>query len=93
MASFHEHKRECFAAAWAPLTRDTFLSSSWDGTVKIWDFLDASLLRTIWFKEPITHMCADTLSRAHLFVATSVSKPDKKSEFVFPRCCTALSDT
>ncbi|KAK0722235.1 peroxisome biogenesis factor 7 [Lasiosphaeria miniovina] len=34
--SFHEHKREAFSVNWNPITKDTFLSSSWDGTVKIW---------------------------------------------------------
>ena len=33
--NFHEHKREAFAVAWSPITKDTFASSSWDGTVKI----------------------------------------------------------
>lgn len=33
--NFHEHKRETFSVAWNPVTKDTFLSSSWDGTVKI----------------------------------------------------------
>ncbi|KJZ79895.1 hypothetical protein HIM_00609 [Hirsutella minnesotensis 3608] len=34
--NFHEHKRETFSVCWNPVTKDTFLSSSWDGTVKIW---------------------------------------------------------
>ena len=33
--NYHEHKRETFAVCWNPITKDTFLSSSWDGTVKI----------------------------------------------------------
>lgn len=33
--NFHEHKRETFCVCWNPVTKDTFLSSSWDGTVKI----------------------------------------------------------
>jgi WD40 repeat protein len=33
--NFHEHKREAYAVAWSPVTKDTFASSSWDGTVKI----------------------------------------------------------
>ncbi|KAL8399896.1 hypothetical protein RB594_000346 [Gaeumannomyces avenae] len=33
--NFHEHKRETFSVCWNPVTKDTFLSSSWDGTVKI----------------------------------------------------------
>ncbi|KAI6757724.1 hypothetical protein HG531_003549 [Fusarium graminearum] len=34
--NFHEHKRETFSVCWNPITKDTFISSSWDGTVKIW---------------------------------------------------------
>lgn len=33
--NFHEHKRETFSVAWNPITKDSFVSSSWDGTVKI----------------------------------------------------------
>lgn len=33
--NFHEHKRETFSVCWNPVTKDTFVSSSWDGTVKI----------------------------------------------------------
>ena len=33
--NFHEHKREAFSVSWNPITKDTFLSSSWDGTVKL----------------------------------------------------------
>ncbi|KND93191.1 Peroxisomal targeting signal 2 receptor [Tolypocladium ophioglossoides CBS 100239] len=36
VTNFHEHKRETFSVCWSPITKDTFLSSSWDGTVKIW---------------------------------------------------------
>ena len=37
--NFHEHKREAYSVAWSPITKDTFASSSWDGTVKIvWQF-------------------------------------------------------
>lgn len=33
--NFHEHKRETFSVCWSPVTKDSFVSSSWDGTVKI----------------------------------------------------------
>ena len=33
--NFHEHKRETFAVYWNPVTKDSFVSSSWDGTIKI----------------------------------------------------------
>lgn len=32
---YHEHKREAFSVAWNQTAKDTFVSSSWDGTVKI----------------------------------------------------------
>lgn len=34
--NYHEHKRETFSVFWNQTTKDTFASSSWDGTVKIW---------------------------------------------------------
>lgn len=39
--NFHEHKREAFSVNWNPVTKDTFVSSSWDGTVKIVRILDS----------------------------------------------------
>lgn len=33
--NFHEHKRETFSVCWSPVTKDTFVSSSWDGTIKL----------------------------------------------------------
>ncbi|KAG6040976.1 hypothetical protein E4U41_006366 [Claviceps citrina] len=45
--NFHEHKRETFSVCWSPVTKDSFLSSSWDGTVKIWSPTRAHSLRTL----------------------------------------------
>ncbi|KAF1810769.1 WD40 repeat-like protein [Eremomyces bilateralis CBS 781.70] len=36
IASWSEHAREVFSVDWNLINKDTFLSSSWDGTVKIW---------------------------------------------------------
>jgi len=33
--SWQEHRREVYAVAWNLVTKDTFLSSSWDGTIKV----------------------------------------------------------
>lgn len=33
--SWHEHKREVFSVHWNLVSKDTFCSSSWDGTVKV----------------------------------------------------------
>ncbi|KAH8680900.1 peroxisome targeting signal type 2 receptor [Xylariales sp. PMI_506] len=45
--NFHEHKRETFSVAWSPVTKDTFASSSWDGTVKIWSPARKDSLKTL----------------------------------------------
>lgn len=37
IASWHEHSREVFSVHWNLVAKDTFLSSSWDGTIKIWN--------------------------------------------------------
>lgn len=36
IATWHEHAREVFSCAWNLLQKDTFLSSSWDGCVKVY---------------------------------------------------------
>lgn len=33
--SWQEHKREVFSVHWNLVSKDTFASSSWDGTIKI----------------------------------------------------------
>jgi len=35
--NFHEHKQECASVDWNLVTKQTFLTSSWDMTVKLWD--------------------------------------------------------
>ncbi|GAO18137.1 uncharacterized protein UV8b_01207 [Ustilaginoidea virens] len=45
--NFHEHKRETFSVCWNPVSKDTFISSSWDGTVKIWSPTRAHSLKTL----------------------------------------------
>jgi len=36
IASWQEHAREVFAVNWNLVSKDRFVSSSWDGTVKVW---------------------------------------------------------
>jgi len=54
--NFHEHKKECFSVSWNPVTKDSFLSSSWDGTVKIWSPTRNHSLKTL----PIGNCTYDT---------------------------------
>ncbi|GAB2301211.1 peroxisomal targeting signal 2 receptor [Dionaea muscipula] len=44
--SLHEHSREVHSADWNPSRRDSFLSSSWDDTVKLWTTDRPASLRT-----------------------------------------------
>jgi len=45
--NFHEHKREAFSIFWNPIAKDTFISSSWDGTVKVWSPTRTASLNTL----------------------------------------------
>ncbi|KAK7332043.1 hypothetical protein VNO80_28790 [Phaseolus coccineus] len=47
--SFQEHTREVHSADYNPVRRDSFLSSSWDDTVKLWTLDRPTSVRT--FKE------------------------------------------
>lgn len=35
IANFAEHMREVYAVHWNLVTKDTFVSGSWDGTLKV----------------------------------------------------------
>jgi peroxin-7 len=37
IAAWSEHAREVFSVQWNLTTKETFLSSSWDGTIKVWN--------------------------------------------------------
>ncbi|KAL8662523.1 MAG: hypothetical protein Q9202_004668 [Teloschistes flavicans] len=50
--SWQEHKREVFAVHWNLVAKDTFCSSSWDGTIKIWSPQRSDSLLTL-----PTHSC------------------------------------
>jgi len=50
--SWHEHAREVFSVHWNLVGKTNFLSSSWDGTIKIWDPQNSSSITTL-----PTHSC------------------------------------
>jgi peroxin-7 len=50
--TWSEHAREVFAVHWNLVVKDTFLSSSWDGTIKIWNPNAQASLTTL-----PTHSC------------------------------------
>ena len=47
VASWSEHAREVFAVHWNLVSKDRFLSASWDGCVKIWSPERDASLRTL----------------------------------------------
>ncbi|KAJ4976403.1 hypothetical protein NE237_001509 [Protea cynaroides] len=47
--SLHEHSREVQSVDWNPVRRDSFLTSSWDDTIKLWTVDRPASVRT--FKE------------------------------------------
>ncbi|KAG8862952.1 hypothetical protein FRB96_000372 [Tulasnella sp. 330] len=53
-------------------------SASLDGTIKIWDWLDGILLKTIDFLLPIWHMCAHSNFPDTLFLHADVSKTPER---------------
>ncbi|KAI0375205.1 WD40 repeat-like protein [Pilatotrama ljubarskyi] len=52
------------------------ITGSLDGYIRVWDFLDASLLQTICVSQPIFHLTAHEKFRDHVFVAAA--RPTKK---------------
>ncbi|KAF8203796.1 WD40-repeat-containing domain protein [Pholiota molesta] len=50
------------------------ITGSLDGRVRIWDFINATLLQTIEFGQPIHYMCAHEQFKGSIFVAASLSR-------------------
>ncbi|KAJ2778103.1 peroxisomal targeting signal 2 receptor [Coemansia javaensis] len=46
VAKWHEHRREVMSIEWNYTAKTTFLSSSWDGSAKVWSPAAAQSLRT-----------------------------------------------
>jgi len=71
VASWQEHGREVFSTHWNLLEKSTFLSSSWDGTIKIWTPERKESLMTL----PV-HSCVYSAqySPHHPQIVTAVSR-------------------
>ncbi|KAI0830514.1 WD40 repeat-like protein [Trametes gibbosa] len=64
------------AAIVSPHNPFQLITGSLDGYIRVWDFLDASLLQTISISQPIFHLTAHERFREHVFVAAA--RPTKK---------------
>lgn len=71
VAGWQEHGREVFSVHWNLVNKSTFLSSSWDGTVKIWNPEMKTSITTL----PV-HSCVYSaqFSPHHPDILTSVSR-------------------
>ncbi|RWR89234.1 WD40 repeat [Cinnamomum micranthum f. kanehirae] len=69
--SLHEHSREIHSVDWNPVRRDSFLSASWDDTVKLWTVDRPASLRT--FKEHAYCVYAAIWNPRHADVFASAS--------------------
>ncbi|KAF9245797.1 WD40-repeat-containing domain protein [Melanogaster broomeanus] len=67
-------------AALSPKNTFQLITASLDGTIKIWDFLEGVLLRTIGLDQSIHHMCTHEKIRDHVFVAASKNKTKTKTK-------------
>ncbi|PWN42516.1 WD40 repeat-like protein [Ceraceosorus guamensis] len=62
------HTARITAIALHPTNPLQLVSASMDGTLKVWDYLDATLLRSVDLKFPITHLALSRHHPEHAFV-------------------------
>lgn len=67
------------SAVLSPQNAFQLITASLDGTIKIWDFLEGVLLRTIGLDQPIHHVCTHEKIKDHLFVAAVKNKKSQSS--------------
>ncbi|KAI0778384.1 WD40 repeat-like protein [Trametes elegans] len=75
-AGSSSHSDVVTAATLNPHNPFQLITGSLDGYVRVWDFLDASLLQTVSIAQPIFHLAAHEKFREHVFVAAA--RPTKK---------------
>ncbi|KAI6031486.1 WD40-repeat-containing domain protein [Pisolithus microcarpus] len=61
-------------------------TASLDGTIKVWDFLEGILLRTIDLDQPIHHICTHEKIKDYIFVAAAKIKKSKISHVQDESC-------
>jgi NET1-associated nuclear protein 1 (U3 small nucleolar RNA-associated protein 17) len=73
------HSDKITALSLDPESPFQLITASLDGTLKVWDFLEATLLRTIQVGLPITHLCLHAACPGFAFIACN-TPPKKKSK-------------
>lgn len=70
------HSNKITALSLVPESPFQLITASLDGTLKVWDFLQAILLNTIQVGLQVTHLCLHTAHPGYAFIACN--KPPKK---------------
>lgn len=72
------HDQVVTALALNPQNPLQLYSASLDGTIKLWDWLEGTLLRTVEFGQPIWDMCAHADFPEQVFVHADVSQTPQR---------------
>lgn len=73
------HTDTITSATLSALNSFQLFTASLDGTIKVWDFLEGNLLRTIDLDQPIHHVCTHEKIKDYIFVAAAKAKKSKGS--------------
>ncbi|KAG8956137.1 hypothetical protein FRC03_010903 [Tulasnella sp. 419] len=76
--AFDGHKDIITSIALNPHNPYQLYTASLDGCIKIWDYLEPRLLKTINLKNPIVRICAHEKLTDTLFVAVNIPEKDKE---------------
>jgi NET1-associated nuclear protein 1 (U3 small nucleolar RNA-associated protein 17) len=82
--SSHSHSQAITSIIINPDNLFQLVTSSLDGTIKVWDYMDGVLLQTIDLAQPIFCLCAHASFKGYVFVAAGRSmKRAKKTGLSF----------
>ena len=73
------HSDKITALSLNPDSPFQLITASLDGTLKVWDFLEATLLKTIQVGLQVTHLCLHTAHPGYAFIAC-IKPPQKMSK-------------
>ncbi|KAJ6724899.1 hypothetical protein OIU85_022782 [Salix viminalis] len=84
LRSFQEHTREVDSVDYSPTLRDSFISSSWDDTIKLWTLDRPASIRT--FKEHAYCVYSAVWNSRHkdVFASASVDVREPGSTMIIP---------
>ena len=75
-AGSSQHSDTVTSAILNPHNPFQLITGSLDGYIRVWDFLDASLLQTISISSPVFHIATHEVLKGYVFIAAA--RPTKK---------------